>query len=99
MGILNAVAVIKGEKEAGEAIADTIEDGGKAAVTGYVMSDGLMVVSNSLSGSSSKFLQALSKSNVPGKIITAVITVGDTLKRYGDGLCFCLYSLLVFIHC
>ena len=84
-GILNAVAVIKGEKEAGEAIADTIEDGGKAAVTGYVMSDGLMVVSNSLSGSSSKFLQALSKSNVPGKIITAVITVGDTLKRYGDG--------------
>lgn len=84
-GILNTVAVLKGEKEAGEAIADTIEDGGKAAVTGYVMSDGLMVVSNSLSGSSSKFLQALSKSNVPGKVITAVMTVGDTLKRYGDG--------------
>ncbi len=84
-GILNTVAVLRGEKEAGEAIVDTMEDGGKAAVTGYVMSDGLMVVSNSLSGSSSKFLQALSKSNVPGKIITAVMTVGGTLKRYGNG--------------
>lgn len=84
-GILNTVAVLKGEKGAVEAVADTIEDGGKAIATGYVMSDGLMVVSNSLSGSSSKFLQALSKSNVPGKIITAVTTVGDTLKRYGDG--------------
>lgn len=84
-GILNTVAVLKGEKEAGEAIADTIEDGGKAVVTGYMMSDGLMVVSNTLSGSSSRFLQALSKSNVPGKVITAVMTVGDTLKRYGDG--------------
>lgn len=84
-GILNMVSVIKGEKDAGEAVADTIEDTGKAAVSGYVMGDGLTVISHTLSSSSSKFLRALSESNVPGKVITAVMVVGDTLKRYSEG--------------
>jgi len=84
-GIMNMVAVIKGEKDAEEAIAETVVDGGKAAVTGYAMTGGLTVVSHSLSDSSSKFIQALTKSNVPGKVITAVIITGETLKRYGDG--------------
>lgn len=84
-GIMNLVAVIKGEKDSSEAIADIVVDTGKAAVTGYAMSGELTVISQSLSGSSSKFLQALSKSNVPGKVITAVIVTGDTLKRYGNG--------------
>lgn len=84
-GIMNTIAVMKGEKEADEAIADTLKDGGQAVVSGYVMSGGLTVVSNSLSGSASRFLRFLSESNVPGKIITAVTTVGDTLRRYGDG--------------
>lgn len=84
-GIMNFVAVINGKKSSDEAIVDTIKDGGKAAVTGYVMGGGLTVVSHSLSNSSSKFIQTLSKSNVPGKVITAVIVTGDTLKRYGNG--------------
>lgn len=84
-GIMNVVSVIKGEKEAEDAIADTIKDGGKAAATGYVMSGGLTVVSHSLSNSSSQFIQGLAKSNVPGKVITAVIVTGDTLKKWGDG--------------
>lgn len=84
-GIMNAVAVIKGEKDSGQAIADTLKDGGKAAITGYTMSGGLTVASHSLSNSSSKFIQGLVKSNVPGKVITAVIVTGDTLKKWGDG--------------
>ncbi|HHV11295.1 MAG TPA: hypothetical protein GXX75_13580 [Clostridiales bacterium] len=84
-GIMNFVAVVNGKKSSDEAIVDTIKDGGKAAVTGYAMGGGLTVVSHSLSNSSSKFIQALSKSNVPGKVITAVIVTGDTLKRYGNG--------------
>ena len=84
-GIMNFVAVVKGKKSSDEAIVDTIKDGGKAAVTGYAMGGGLTVVSHSLSNSSSNFIQALSKSNVPGKVITAVIVTGDTLKRYGNG--------------
>lgn len=83
--IRNMVAVIKGEKETEEAIADTVKDAGRATVAGYAMSGGLTAVSHSLSNSKSKFIQSLIKSNVPGKIITAVMTVGDTLKRYGNG--------------
>ena len=84
-GIMNMTAVIKGKKSAEDAIADTVVDTGKAAATGYVMGGGLTTISHTLSGSSSKFLRALSESNVLGKVITAVVLTGDTLKRYGNG--------------
>lgn len=84
-GILNMTAVIKGEKSSEDAIADTVVDTGKAAVSGYAMSGGLTVLYQTLSGSSSKFIKVLTESNVPGKVITAVIVTGDTLKRYGNG--------------
>lgn len=84
-GINNIVSVLKGEKKSEDAIADTIKDGGKAAVTGYTMSGGLTVLSHSLSNSSSQFIQGLAKSNVPGKVITAVMVTGDTLKKWSEG--------------
>lgn len=84
-GIMNITSVIKGEKSAEDALADTMVDTGKAAVTGYVMGGGLTTVSHTLSSSSSKFLRGLSASNVPGKVITAVMITGDTLKRYSRG--------------
>lgn len=84
-GIMNFVSVIKGEKSGEDAVADTIRDGGKAAVTGYAMGGGMTVVSQSLSSSSSGFVQALAKNNVPGKVITAVLVTGDTLKKWGNG--------------
>lgn len=84
-GIMNVVSVIKGEKSGEDAIVDTVKDGGKAAVTGYAMGGGMTVVSQTLSYSSSEFVQALAKNNVPGKVITAVLITGDTLKKWGDG--------------
>ncbi|MCR5705095.1 MAG: hypothetical protein K6G85_10800, partial [Eubacterium sp.] len=84
-GIMNVVSVIKGEKSGEDAIVDTVKDGGKAAVTGYAMGGGMTVVSQTLSNSSSEFVKALAKNNVPGKIITAVIVTGDTLKKWGKG--------------
>lgn len=84
-GILNIITVIKGEKTVEEAVADTVVDTGKAVVTGYAMGGGLTTISQLLSGSNSKFVQALTESNIPGKVITAVIVTGDTLKRYGNG--------------
>ncbi len=84
-GIMNLVSVIKGEKSGEDAVADTIKDGGKAAVTGYAMGGGLTVVSQTLSYSSSEFMRALAKNNVPGNIITAVMVTGDTLKKWGEG--------------
>lgn len=84
-GIMNVVSVIKGEKSGEDAVVDTIKDGGKAAVTGYVMGGGMTVVSQTLSYSSSEFVQALAKNNVPEKVITAVLVTGDTLKKWGTG--------------
>ena len=84
-GINNIVSVLKGEKNSEDAIADTIKDGGKAAASGYAMSGGLTVLSHSLSNSSSQFIQGLAKSNVPGKVITAVMVTGDTLKKWSEG--------------
>lgn len=84
-GAMNIVAVIKGEKEPGEALVDTAVDTTKAAATGYIMSGGITTISHTLSNSSSKFIQALTKSNIPGYIITAVITTGNTITRYVNG--------------
>lgn len=84
-GIMNTVAVIKGEKSAGEAISDTVKSGGTGAVTGYAVSGGLSTLSRVLSGSSSQFLQTLSKSNIPGQVVTAVMTLGGAVKRYASG--------------
>lgn len=84
-GIMNAVAVIKGEKTAGEAIADTVKSGGAGAVTGYVISGGLATLSQALSKSSSAMVQSVMKSNLPGQIITVVATFGKTVSRYASG--------------
>ena len=84
-GIMNIVSVVKGEKDVGKALADTAKDTGKAAVTGYIMGDGLTVVQHTLSNSGSKFLKALSDNNVPGKVITAVMATGNTFKKYANG--------------
>jgi hypothetical protein len=83
--LMNITAVIKGEKSVEDALADTAKDTGKAAVTGYVMGGGLTALSHSLTSSSSGFIQALSKSNVPGRVITAVMCTGQTLMRFSKG--------------
>lgn len=84
-GARNIVSVIKGEKSSGEAVKDTITDGGKAAVTGYMMSSTLTVVAHTLSSSSSEFVRGLVESNVPAAVISAVAVTGDTLKKWADG--------------
>lgn len=84
-GILNTVDVIKGKKTVREATKDVSIATAKAAITGYTLGSGGSVVTHSLSYSKSPFLKALSNSNVPAKIITAVITTGDIVKRYSNG--------------
>lgn len=84
-GIMNLVSVIKGEKKCDEAIEDIAKDSGKAVATGYVMGGGLTVLTQTLSGSTSKLVMALTENNVPGKIITAITVTEDTLKKWGNG--------------
>lgn len=83
--IENIVQVIKGKKKPGDAIKDIIVNGGQAAVTGYVTGGGLTILSQTLSRSSSSFIQGLVKSNVPGMVVTSCMAFGNTLDRYADG--------------
>lgn len=83
--IMNFAAVVKGEKDVEEAVGDIVIDTGNVAASGYMISGGLPVISHTLSASSSKFIRALAESNVPGKVITAVMMTGDALKRYASG--------------
>ena len=84
-GIVNAVAVLKGEKDPVDAVADTLETGGVGALTGYVTSGGLTVLSHKLSYASNELVKRIASSNLPGQNITAVMTVGGILKRYASG--------------
>lgn len=83
--IQNIVLVIRGEKRAADAIKDIAVTGGQAAVTGYVTGGGLTVIAQTLSQSSSGFIQGLMKSNVPGLVITSCMAFGGTLNRYACG--------------
>ena len=81
----NMAAVIRGDKTPTEALKDIAADTGGAAVSGYVIGGGVSVVAHTLSTSSSPFVQNLVKSNVPGKVVTAVMATGKTLKKYASG--------------
>lgn len=81
-GIMNTIAVIKGEKKATDALKDVVVDTGKATATGYVMGGGLTMLSQTLSNSSSMFQNLLLKYNVPENIITSIAITGNTLIKY-----------------
>lgn len=83
-GAMNLIAYIKGDISGTEALQNTAKDTVKSSVTGYTLGNSLTLISHSISDSSSKFIQALVKSNVPGKVITAVMMTGNTLKRFAN---------------
>ena len=84
-GVQNLIAVVKGEKPASEAIADTAATAGTAAVTGYVTSSGLVILGGALSKPSSPLVRNLMKSNVPMQVVNCVMTFGGTIAAYGKG--------------
>lgn len=81
----NIVAVIKGEKTVGEAIADVGKGVLQTGAISYSIGGGLSVVGHLLSKSSSPFIQNLVKSGVPGQVVSVVMATGNTLIRYAKG--------------
>ncbi len=81
----NISSIIRGEKDAKAAFKDILKDTGKATAGGYVLGGGLAVLNRTLTSSSSSFIKYLGRSNVAGKIVTAVISFGDTLDKYDKG--------------
>ena len=77
--------VVSGKKTGQEAVNDIVKDAGKGAVTGYVMNGSVTALTHTMASSSSAFIQGLAKSNVPAKVITAVVLTGKSFERWGNG--------------
>ncbi|WP_418247916.1 hypothetical protein [Dialister invisus] len=78
----NMIAVLKGEKKAEDALKDIAVETGRSGAVAYAVGGALTTVSHTLSSSSSEFVKALAKSNVPGKVVSSVMATGDLLYRY-----------------
>lgn len=81
----NLVAVIKGERTPEKALKRIILDTGTSSATGYIVSGSVSVIAHTLSNNSSKFIRSLVNSNVPGKVVSAVMATGGTLLKYSNG--------------
>ncbi len=80
--IQNVVAVVKGEKDAGEAVIDTAKDTAGAAVLSYSTGALGSTISHTLSYSSNTMLKSLSKTNLPSQIAVAALETGKTMKKF-----------------
>lgn len=81
----NFAAVLRGEKSPGEAAKDIALATGKAAAESYFVGGGVMVANELLSHSTSQLAQMLGRAGAPGKVATAIMATGGTLKRYFRG--------------
>lgn len=81
----NIIAVLKGEKTAGEALEDIATTTGKTAAMSYVTGGAVTVTTQWLSHSSSQLAQLLGRAGAPGMVVTAVMTTAGTVKRYIKG--------------
>ena len=83
--IRNSVAVIKGDKDPAEAAlavtGETVETAGENYAVSFIGS----ILKGAMQNAPSKYLQTLSKTNVPATAVTLAIESAKTLKRYGDG--------------
>lgn len=88
-GIINIIAVIKGEKTPTEALKNVAKDTALATVKGYVIGGGTTIVAHQLESmfmkSSSPFLSGLNKANLPIAVITAVKVTADIMVKYAKG--------------
>jgi len=83
--IQNSVAVIKGDKSAGEAAGAIVGDTAKAAGMSYVTAYTGALVKGAMQNAPSQYLQTLSKTNLPGTLVVTSLEIGKTLKKYADG--------------
>ncbi len=82
---MNISSFLKGDKTFDEALEDTALETGKAAASGYAISASLTSITHTLESSSSKFMNQIASSNVPAKIVDAIMITGTSIVRYCNG--------------
>ena len=82
--IRNSVAVIKGDKNPEDAVIDIAKDTAGAGALSYAVGFVGAALKGGMQNASSTYVRCLSKTNLPGLVVTAVLETGKTLKRYAD---------------
>lgn len=83
--VKNLVAVAQGDKEPGEAVLSVAKDTASSAVISYGTGYSGSVVKGLMQNTKSGTLQTLSKTNLPGILVTVSLSAAATMKRYCDG--------------
>ena len=82
--IRNSVAVIKGDQTPGNAAFEVTKDTVGAAALSYATGFFGSALKGAMQNAPSKYVRSLSKTNLPGTVLTVMFETGKTLKRYAE---------------
>ncbi len=80
--VMNALALVRGDKDFNQASADFAKATAASAVMGYATGSLGSVIKGCMQSSSSPFLRSASKSNLPAVIISTSVEIGKIMKSY-----------------
>lgn len=83
--VVNVVALVKGDKDAGDAILCVAKDTAGAAAAGYVTGAGSAALKATMQNSGNAVIRTLSKTNLPTQVVVATIETVKTLGRFFNG--------------
>ncbi|GHV84022.1 hypothetical protein AGMMS50212_13620 [Spirochaetia bacterium] len=83
--VRNIVAVVKGDKKPDEAALAVIKDTGTGTVISYTTAFAGSAIKGVMQNATNATIRTLSKTNLPGIIVTATLETGKTLGKYFKG--------------
>ena len=83
--ISNTVAVIKGQKQVGDAAEEVAFTTGKGAALSYATAFSGSIVKSSMQNSGSQMVRTLSKTNIASTMVTTTLETGKTIHKYLRG--------------
>lgn len=83
--VRNIVDTCKGEIEAKDAVINVAKDTAESAMVGYGTGFAGSAIKGAMQNSSSDYLNTISKTNLPGTIVSITVSASKTLKKYFSG--------------
>lgn len=83
--VKNLVAIVKEDKEVGEAVSDVAKDTMSAVAVGYGTGFAGAAVKGWMQNAGAESARVLAKTNLPGTMVAVTLSVGKTMGRYFRG--------------
>lgn len=83
--VKNLVAVAKGDEEIEDAIGNVVKDTAASAAVGYGTGFTGSFIKGAMQNASSKPIQALAKTNLPGVVVAVAVGATKTMRKYFAG--------------